>query len=161
MKCASHNTLLSAVAGLFLLLVGCQTPPAATMLIHVAEQTIADEQSHLESDAGRQAQWYDQQRATLAAGFEADLQQRDVIDTQWVMQGVRVYTTAREAIVEQQMQDRQQLQTRRENLRLAGQALSRARALLQQRDQLLWSAPQLRQWINQQLQPNTQTETQP
>lgn len=161
MKCASRIVPLSAAVWMCVMMSGCSTPPSAPRLVDIAGKVIQQERQHLDEDAERLSQWYGQQRAALEAGYNADLAERAEFDAQWIEQGTSVYVTARELLLRHELETRRQLETRRENLRLAGEALGRATIIMQQNDQLLWSAPRLRQWINQQLQLPPITENTP
>lgn len=161
MKCASRIVPLSAAVWMCFLVGGCSTPPSVPLLVNVAGKVIQQEQQHLSDDSQRLSQWYTQQRSALEAGFNADLAARDQLDADWVAQGARVYVTAREMLLEHELETKRQIELRQENLRLAGESLDRAAIVLQQQDQLLWSATRLRQWIDQQLENSTYTETTP
>ncbi|MBI1370313.1 MAG: hypothetical protein GC162_16890 [Planctomycetes bacterium] len=157
MKCAKRIVPLNAAAWLIvmvLMLGGCATPPSVPLLVEVAQKTIADERKHLDEDQARNSAWYEQERASLEAGYEADLAAHPQIDKDWVLAGTRVYVTAREALVEHEARSAEQIRTRARNLTLASEALDRALSVLQQREMLLWDAPQLRAWIAAQSSPN-------
>lgn len=159
MKCASRIVPLSTAVWMCVMAGGCSTPPSVPLLVNVAGKVIEREQQHLADDAQRMGQWYDQQRASLAAGFNDDLAARGDLDAEWVARGAGVYVTARELLLRHELESQRQIETRRENLRLAGEALGRATIVMQQQDQLLWSATRLRQWINDQLELPSTTET--
>jgi hypothetical protein len=161
MKCASLIVPLSAAVWMCVMVGGCSTPPSVPLLVNVAGKVIQQEQQHLADDSQRLSGWYDQQRAALTAGFNDDLAARGELDAEWVARGANVYVTAREMLLRHELESQQRIETRRENLRLAGEALGRATIVMQQQDQLLWSATRLRQWINEQLEFPSTTETTP
>jgi len=126
---------------------GCASPPSVAPLLEQAERVLRDERRLLATDAARSEAWFDQQRAALAAAFEADLADRDALTAEWVRTGVTAYVAAREALVEREMQLARQRQVRMQNLDLASLAQRRAIALIQQQDDLLRWMPDLRRWI--------------
>ena len=130
----------AVLIGVAVMLAGCGTPSAVMPLMRSAEQAIQRERELLKADRARQAKRFEQQRETLRTGYEADLQSRDAIDADWVMEGTRAYVTAREALLRQEMELNQQNETRRRNLSLAADALARAAGLIRQQDQLLGPA---------------------
>ncbi|MEX2672518.1 MAG: hypothetical protein WD294_10450 [Phycisphaeraceae bacterium] len=131
------------------LATGCASPPSVEGLLLVAEQTLAEERQWLESDKERAAVSMAQQREGLEAAFEADLQQRETVDEEWLMRGVRVYVDARESLVRHEVQLQQEYQTRQQNLTLAGEAVQRARTMLAQQDAVFERVPDARRWLHE------------
>lgn len=116
---------------------GCTSPPSVTPLLHVAEQAMRDEAQRLAEDAERDTQQVEQVRASLTAGFEADLHEREVMDVAWVADAAEVYAAAREALARHEMRLHQQREQRATNLHLAADATARARRLLDRQDALI------------------------
>lgn len=136
---------------------GCQSPPSVAPLIAAADGVIADERRLLSDDAMRAQAWVQQQRETLHRGFVADLSGKDEVDSGWVLDGVTAYVAAREALLRHELKLRDQSETRRENLRLAGLSIRRALGLLQRQDALFADTPDLRRWIERRMQKSTHT----
>lgn len=144
----SRRLITTTVAIFIALLSGCQSPPSVAPLLAAADGVIADEQRLLSDDAARAAAWIEQQRGSLHRGFAADLSGKDRVDPEWVLDGVTAYVAAREALLRHEMSLRDQTETRRENLRLAGESIRRALGLLQRQDALFADTPDLRRWID-------------
>jgi hypothetical protein len=128
--------MLAGVIGA-VMLGGCGTPPAVLPLMRSAQKTLKQERDLLGADQARRAERFEQQRESLRSGYEADLAARDEIDAEWVREGTRAYVTAREALLRQEMELERQTETRRRNLKLAGEALDRAAELIHRQDRLL------------------------
>lgn len=126
---------------------GCASPPGVEGLLRTAEQVLADERALVETDAERTRQATTQHRASLEAAWEADLEQRESLDVDWLKRGVRVYVDARETLVRHEAELAADYQARRRNLELAGEALERARLLLAQQDGLFERVPDVRRWL--------------
>ena len=129
-------------------LAGCASPPAVDGLIETAEQVMAAERAAIEADAERAQLALAAQRESLEAAFDADLQQRESLDHDWVMTGVRAYVEAREGIVRHEAELEAAYATRQRNLRLAGDALQRARLLLATQDGLFDRVPDVRAYLH-------------
>lgn len=120
-----------------LILIGCGSPPSVVPLLRLANMTMQVETEHLNEDAQRQAEHFEQARQTLQRAFEADLETTEDLTTTWIREATDVYVAAREALVRHEIDIQQQHQQRGDNLQAASQALQRAVELLEQQDQLL------------------------
>ncbi len=129
------------------MLGGCRTPASVGPLLDVVDRVLADEQRLLTEDGQRQNAWFDQQRQTLAAAFEADLVDRE-LTVDWVQTHTIAYVAAREALLAHELELHRQRETRRENLQLAARAQHRAKALLERHDELLGPVGNLRTWFD-------------
>src|ERR1041385_1626110 len=74
-----------------LALQACASPPSLLPLLRVADKAIAQESQLLDADAARSTAWLDEQRATLAAAFEADLREQTTLDPEWVLTATQAY----------------------------------------------------------------------
>ena len=117
--------------------IGCTSPPSVAPLLRVTQAALEAEASQLEADAHRDAQWIDQTRTALAQAYEADLAQTDELSVQWVRDATSVYVAAREALLQHEMNLKQQRMQRAANLRAANLATQRAQAMLEQQDALM------------------------
>lgn len=122
----------------------CASPPSLLPLLRVANRAIAQESQLLNADGDRAAAWLDDQRATLAAAFEADLREQANLDPQWVLTATQAYTAAREALARHEAALDRERSTRRDNLRAASEAIRRAIDLTELQDQLFADIPDLR-----------------
>ena len=134
--------LLCIAATLF----GCSSPPSVVPLMRAAEQTLNEERRLVDEDRARRTALFERRRDALAAGYEADLAERETLDPAWVLEGTRAYTAAREALLRHEMELERRATIRKQNLELAGAALERGVALIQQRDRLLERLPVLGEW---------------
>ncbi len=142
--------LFALLAGWALLvLAGCASPPAVGMLMRGVEEALTREHRALADDLERSDRWFEQQRQALTAGFEADLADREALTADWVRDHARVYAAAREALVERQLEQAEQLRTRRENLALASALQRRAITLIERQDALFDRIPDLRRMLLQ------------
>ena len=125
---------------------GCGSPPSVLPLLEVSERAIRAEAKRLESDGQREAQWIEQTRASLKRAYERDMAAQSELTAEWVDEATRAYVAAREELVRHQMRRARQRATRRDNLRAASEAVDRARAMLQQQDELLTRVVGGRAW---------------
>lgn len=132
------------------LLGGCASPPSLTPLLQAVDRALDDEHQQVTQDAERQSAWLQQQQQALRAAFEADLNEQQSLQRDWVAEHVRVYVTARETLTEHHHRLRQTYRMRLENLQAASLAQQRAIALIQRQDQLFERLPDLRRWLQQQ-----------
>lgn len=130
-------------------LVGCASPAGVEGLLRTAEGVLAEERQAIEVDAERASQSMEERRAGLEAAFEADVEQREELDEAWVLRGVRAYVDAREALVRHEAELEATYAQRRRNLRLAAEAVERARELLAQQDGLLERVPDVRAYLHE------------
>ncbi len=130
---------------------GCASPPSVNLLLRSAETAIAQEQKLLDEDAQRQVAWASQRRAAVDAGFESDVRGRPSLDVQWILEGVSAYTEVREHLMRSELQMQEAIDRRRENMKLAGEAIERGAVLLERQDELLAGVPDLRRWVVNQL----------
>lgn len=126
--------------------LGCASPPSVAPLLRVTQTAIEAEAAQLEADAHRDAQWIDQTRTALAQAYEADLAQTSDLSPQWVRDATSVYVAAREALLQHEMNLREQRLQRAANLRAASQATQRARAILEKQDALLTQLVGIEGW---------------
>ena len=126
---------------------GCASPPAVDGLLAQVGEVMAAEREAIAVDASRSADAVDAQRESLAAGFEADIEQQDEIEREWVVRGVRVYAEAREALARHEAELEAEYEARQHNLALAEEALERARVLLGQQDRLFERVPDVRAYL--------------
>jgi hypothetical protein len=122
------------------LLVGCSAPPSAVPLMRVARKAMRQETKHLKQDEKRLGQRLNERQRALKVAFETDLQQRDELTLQWVLEGTAGYVAAREALLRQHFKVRAGRRQRLKNLQAAMRAQERAMAMLQRQDRLLTRA---------------------
>ena len=149
-----NDRWIGSVIGLVMVvgLTGCASPPSVSPLMQVVEQTLQQEQVMLQTDQQRATAWMDQQRATLAAAFDADMNEQQTLDKTWVHDQVAVYVAAREALLRHELELQRQHEQRRQNLADAMAAQQRAMQMIEQQDALLASVPDVRRWLQRQQQ---------
>lgn len=151
MRCVARTRRREAVAGCLLVWMvaagGCSAPPSIVPLMRAAERVMVEERRAIGEDGARRAVWLEERRESLAAGFEADLTERERLDVAWVLEGVGAYTASREALLNHEWELRERAATRRENLALAGAALRRGMGLIERQDRLFERVPNLRRWL--------------
>jgi len=114
-----------------LLIAGCSTPPSVMPLLDITSGVLRDEAARLKGDAESAQRRLDAERASLAAAFERDLEQRDALDTDWVADAVSVYVAARDALTRHGHDLAEAYAARIDNLAAAREANRRARTLLE------------------------------
>lgn len=132
---------------IFIAACGCASPPGVEGLLLTVEQVIEDERNLIATDAERVTRALAQQRDSLEAAWEADLEQRETLDHDWLKRGVRVYVDARETLVRHEAELTADYETRRRNLQMADEALHRARLLLARQDGMFERVPDVRRWL--------------
>ncbi len=146
------------LAGVLLWTAGCASPPSVVPLLQVVDQALVGEQDAIQTEVRRQAARSEQDRLSLDDAFEADLADQAELDHQWVADHARVYAVARESLLREQFAQQQTLATRQENLALAREAQARAVRLIQRQDQLFRDVPDLRRWVQDMLNKETDDE---
>ena len=125
--------MASAIVGIG----GCGSPPSAVPLMQVAERTMQREAQRVRQGIERDKQQLDERQQALAAAYRRDLENRDKLTVEWVLDATQGYVAAREALVKQQLERARTREQRARNLEAAAAAQQRARALLQRQDKLL------------------------
>lgn len=118
-------------------LTGCGSPPSVLPLLTAAEEAARAEAARFEADVEREAQWIEQARAALERAYERDLAAQEELSRAWIVEATRAYVAAREELVRHEMQRREQLAQRRENLHAVAAATQQAAAVLQEQDELM------------------------
>ena len=133
----SARTALAGAAIALSLLAGCTSPPSAVPLLRFAERAMRAEAGRLRLDIDRDVEHLRQTRMALESAFEADLNDQDDLEANWVRDATRVYVAAREALVRHEQELEQERRLRAGNLLTAADAQQRAVSLLERQDQLI------------------------
>ena len=142
--CVEAGTVLFLL--LTLALPACTTPPSVTPLLRLTHEALHAEAQRLAADTARDRAHLDAVRRSLAAGYDADLAQRDAITADWARDAAEAYAAAREALVRHELALRHERELRADNLAAAAEATERAIALLEQQDALITGATRMNAW---------------
>lgn len=116
---------------------GCASAPSVAPLLRITEQALNREAARLEEDALRDAQHIRQTLRSLEDAFHQDLDQAELLTTDWVREAIGVYVAARETMLRHEHTLAAERRTRADNLQAAASATRRAIQLIEQQDRLL------------------------
>ena len=124
----------------------CTAPPSVAPLLRVAEKAMTDEAARIEGDTSRDAAQAEQVRASLSAGFDADLAANKKPTAEWIKDAAEGYAAARESLARHEAAMRVERDARADNLRAAAEAQRRAISLIEQQDALITGTIGLDVW---------------